>query len=219
LRVEAGARRFVMDAAQQVDAVFAVGMRFPAAGDIAASQSTASIGVLNELTAAGVRNRLVQRRLRAGRQRFVLLRAGVGRRRARADSRAAIRRRTASLAEWPGCRLGDHGRLGIGPALVLQLAFLQAALADHDAMRDADQFHVGEHDAGALVAVVEHDIDAGLLEVGVKLVGGSLDGLALVIAHRHDADFERGDGRRQMMPRSSLPCSMAAPTMRETPMP
>jgi hypothetical protein len=62
------------------------------------------------------------------------------------------------------------------------------------AVRDADQFHVGEHDARALVAVIEHDIDAGGFSVRVELVGGSLDRFALVIAHRHDADREGGDG-------------------------
>src|SRR5574343_1921013 len=93
--------------------------------------------------------------------------------------------------------LGDHRRLGVGPTLVLDLAFLQAALADHHAMRDADQFHVGEHYAGALIAVVQHDVDAGLLQVGIQLIGSGLDRLALVIAHRHDADFKRRDSRRQ----------------------
>src|SRR5574343_1027833 len=64
-------------------------------------------------------------------------------------------------------------------------------------MRDTDQLHVGEHHARALVAVVQYDVDTSLLQVGIQLVGGGLDRLALVIAHRHDADFKRRDGRRQ----------------------
>ena len=41
------------------------------------------------------------------------------------------------------------GRRGIAPVLVFQLAFLEAAVGDHHAMRHADQFPVGEHGARA----------------------------------------------------------------------
>ena len=64
-------------------------------------------------------------------------------------------------------------------------------------MGDTDQFHVGEHHARTLVAVIKHNIDAGLLQFGIKPVGGGLDGIALVVAHRYDADLERRDGGRQ----------------------
>jgi hypothetical protein len=40
------------------------------------------------------------------------------------------------------------------------VAFLQAAVADHHAVRHADQFPVGKH-RRALAAVVEDHVDAG----------------------------------------------------------
>ena len=59
--------------------------------------------------------------------------------------------------------------------LVLDHAFLQAALADHDAVRDADQLLVGEEDPRALVAVVEEDLDAGGRELGVAVSNIALE--------------------------------------------
>src|SRR5690606_32038494 len=52
---------------------------------------------------------------------------------------------------------------GVAAALVLQGAFAQAAVADHDAVRDADQLHVGELHAGAglLVAIVQQHFVTG----------------------------------------------------------
>ena len=52
---------------------------------------------------------------------------------------------------------------------ILDLAFFQAALGDHDAMRHADQLPVGEHRAGALAAVVEHHVDAKRRELIVQV--------------------------------------------------
>ena len=66
-----------------------------------------------------------------------------------------------------------HGRRRrIAPALVLDLAVLQAAIGQDDAVRHADQLPVGEHRAGTLAAIVEHDVDAGARAVGVQRVGG-----------------------------------------------
>ena len=49
-----------------------------------------------------------------------------------------------------------HGAgLGILAALVFDLAILQPAVRDHDAVGDADQFPVGEHGPGPLATVVE----------------------------------------------------------------
>jgi hypothetical protein len=46
--------------------------------------------------------------------------------------------------------------------LYSSFAFGQTALADDHPVRDADQFHFGEHHPRAFVAVVEQDVDAGL---------------------------------------------------------
>jgi hypothetical protein len=54
---------------------------------------------------------------------------------------------------------GDGGGFFITPPLVFHVAILQSALADDDTVRDADQFKVGEHDAGALVAVIQQHFD------------------------------------------------------------
>src|ERR1700680_2890022 len=79
----------------------------------------------------------------------------------------------------------------VAPVLVLHHAFLQAALADHDAMRDSDEFLVGEQHAGALVAIVEESLDAGARELGIEPLCGGLHGLALAVAERDDGDRER----------------------------
>jgi hypothetical protein len=48
---------------------------------------------------------------------------------------------------------GDLARCRIAPALLLGHAFGQAFVADHDAVWDADQVHVGEDHAWAFVAM------------------------------------------------------------------
>ena len=81
---------------------------------------------------------------------------------------AVERRREHPLGRRPGLRVaqpafqelkdlasGDLGRGRIAPVLVFQLAFLQAAIGDHHAMRDADELPVGKHGAWALAAVVQ----------------------------------------------------------------
>ena len=80
-------------------------------------------------------------------------------------SSASARRRPITPAG--GRQEGQHlacrhlrGR-GVAAVLVLELAFLQAAVRNHHAVRHADQFPVGEHGAGALAPVVEHHVDAG----------------------------------------------------------
>src|SRR3989344_5088140 len=59
-------------------------------------------------------------------------------------------------------------RFGVAASLVFHDALGQAFLADHYAMRDADQVHVGEHYARALVAVVEQYVEPGGGQVGVQ---------------------------------------------------
>ncbi len=97
-----------------------------------------------------------------------------------------------------GDGVGERDRLRglVAPPLVFDLALLQSALADHDAMRNADQFHVGEHHARPLVAVVEQHVEAGGREIGVKFFRGLAHGRAFAHADRHDREFERRHRQR-----------------------
>ena len=49
----------------------------------------------------------------------------------------------------------------VAPVAVFELAGLEAALADDQAVRNAEQLRVGELDARARVAVVVQHLDAG----------------------------------------------------------
>jgi hypothetical protein len=48
----------------------------------------------------------------------------------------------------------------IGASLILQVAFFQSTVADHQPVRYAYQFHIRKHDSGTLVSVINDDIDA-----------------------------------------------------------
>src|SRR5688572_31496731 len=89
---------------------------------------------------------------------------------------------------------GDLRRLRVAAMLVLESAFLEPALADHHAMRDAHQLLVGEEHARALVAIVEEGLDAGGLELGVQLVRGRAHRFAAAVSHGDDRDRERRHG-------------------------
>jgi hypothetical protein len=54
-----------------------------------------------------------------------------------------------------------------GGALVLDHAVVQALVADHHPVRDANQFHVRKHEAGAHVAIIQQDLQAGRGQVGI----------------------------------------------------
>ena len=56
---------------------------------------------------------------------------------------------------------GDLGRLLVAPALIFGHAFGQSLVAQHQAVRDADQVEVGEHHTRAFVAVVEQHVETG----------------------------------------------------------
>src|SRR5687768_3503935 len=92
---------------------------------------------------------------------------------------------------------GDLGGLRITAVLVLDHAFLEPAVADHHAMRDADELLVGEQHAGALVAVVEVGLDALGAELRIERVGGGAHGVAAVVTHRNDRNRE---GRHRVGP-------------------
>ena len=64
-------------------------------------------------------------------------------------------------------------------------------------MRDADQFHVGEHHAGTLVAIIQQCLDTGGLQRRVQLLRRIAHRSALAHADRHDGDLERRHRRRQ----------------------
>src|SRR5580704_9532474 len=70
---------------------------------------------------------------------------------------------------------GELGAGAVAAMAVLELARLEAALAHHQAMRDAEQLGVREFDAGARVAIIEQHFDAGGGELGVQAVGGGAD--------------------------------------------
>ena len=54
---------------------------------------------------------------------------------------------------------------------VFERAGLETALADDDAMRDAEQFRIGEFDAGARIAIIVEHLDTGCSELGVQGIG------------------------------------------------
>src|SRR6266852_4935051 len=107
----------------------------------------------------------------------------------------ALRLRIREARSQERGRLRDrHARGGaVAAMLVLDDAVLQAALADDDAMRNADELLVGEEDARALLAIVKEDLEARARELGVELFGGSLHRRALLVAERDHCDHERRD--------------------------
>src|SRR5258706_16313055 len=93
----------------------------------------------------------------------------------------SLRETQLRLREFRG--LGErHARgRGIAPMLVLGDPVFQAALADDETVRDADELLVGEEHARALVAIVDERFHAGRGELGVELLGRGANRFALVI--------------------------------------
>src|SRR3989338_2573450 len=85
-------------------------------------------------------------------------------------------------------------RLLVAPPLVFNKAVGRALVAEDEAVWDADQVHVGEDDAGALVAVVEEHLEAGGGKLVVELVHRFLHRRRLLVADWHKRDLERRDG-------------------------
>src|SRR5579871_3902290 len=73
------------------------------------------------------------------------------------------------LATW------ELGARAVAAAAVLELAGLEPALGDDQAVGDAQQLRVGELDPGAGIAVVVQHLDPGGGEFGVQLVGERAD--------------------------------------------
>src|SRR5438874_4361081 len=115
---------------------------------------------------------------------------------AQAARKALVARRRLRIheARLHECRrLRDRHACGgdIAAMLVLDDAVLQSALADDDAMRDADELLVGEEDPGALVAIVEEDLEARTRQFRVELFRRLLDRIALPVAERDHGGDER----------------------------
>ena len=90
--------------------------------------------------------------------------------------------------------------------------------ADRHADRVTDEVAVLELDAGALFAVVEQDVEAGLAALVIDALGVR-QLLFLLGVDGDDDDQGIVWPRGQTMPWSSLFCSMAAAIVRPTPMP
>ena len=82
-------------------------------------------------------------------------------------------------------------------------------LADVDTVGDADEFSVLELDAGALVAVVEQDVDACGFEIGGDLFAGGEQRLLADVGDGDD-DLIRRDGGRQSVLLAGCSCQGTA---------
>src|SRR5690606_6089234 len=76
---------------------------------------------------------------------------------------------------------GDLGGFAAAAMAVFQANGGQPAVADHDAVGDAQQFGVGELHARTGIAVVIKHIDAGGVERGIQRVGLAAHGLGTVM--------------------------------------
>ena len=105
---------------------------------------------------------------------------------------SAMRHAGDAAADERGDLRHRHGRgRRIPPRLVLDLALLQAAIADRDAVRDADQLQISKHHARPLAAVVQQHFDPRRREFVVQLVGQRLDAFVAVVADGRDGHGER----------------------------
>ena len=88
---------------------------------------------------------------------------------------------------------GNHPRRGIAPVLVLELVGGETLVANHHAMRHADQVGVGEHCAGPRTTIVKQHFDAGSGEFRVELLGCGLRRGRFVGIDRADDHAKRRD--------------------------
>src|SRR3954470_11494548 len=93
----------------------------------------------------------------------------------------------------PGER--DRALLAAAPDLHLPLAGLDAALAEREPDRAAEQLGIGELLPRARLAIVVQGVEPGGLELLVELVGCLAGGLA-GLAERDQVDIERGERLR-----------------------
>jgi len=92
------------------------------------------------------------------------------------------------------CGLVDCDLLALGfpPELQLDVPLGNRSLAYSDARGDADKVGVLEFHAGPEAAVVVKDVNPGLEELPIEIVG-DLGDLLVVLIHRRNHDFERRD--------------------------
>ena len=88
-------------------------------------------------------------------------------------------------------------RFSIQPAFVFHHAFLEATFTDHDAMRYTDQFQIGEHHAGAFVAVIQQHLDTRAGELGIEHFCGIAHCRVFVDAYGCDGHRKRCQCGRQ----------------------
>src|SRR5207237_507058 len=93
----------------------------------------------------------------------------------------------------PSCdfRHRDGRGRAVPPSLIFDAAFLQAAVADCNSMRNADQLEVSKHHARPFAAIIEQHFDTGGGKSVMQIVGRPTNGVAAIVADRRDGDGER----------------------------
>ncbi len=222
LRVESGARCFVVDRGQQLAPLAFVRhfVRDARRHLLDPRPHVGAVGVVDRHGRVGdVLGQSDDHRMR---QLLLDLRAGAGPAAARARPRPAapagssgkVSTGVSSMARGSSSRAcGDRSgqavaeerrdvrhrhrrRRRLAAPLVFDLALLQPAIADRDAMRNADQLEISKHHARTLAAVVQQHFHARGLEFVVQLVGQRLDAFAAIVADGGDGHGERRQRQR-----------------------
>src|SRR6187200_961663 len=102
--------------------------------------------------------------------------------------------------EFHGFLQRDLLRFRVAPSLIFDLPLFQPPFADHDAMRDADQFHVRKHDTWTFVTIVKEKFHTCGRELVVQPIGNLARLRALSSAYGHESDVERGHRLRKYDP-------------------
>src|SRR5215472_12296252 len=105
-------------------------------------------------------------------------------------------RRQASAYEGERFTGGEFRAGGVTAVAVLEPSALEATLRHHQAVRNAEQLRVRELDAGARIAVVVEDLDAGGAELLVEAVADFADTGGFLQIERYQHQLEGGDRRR-----------------------
>src|SRR5277367_566031 len=95
-----------------------------------------------------------------------------------------------------GIRHGYFCRFGLPPVTIFEISGAQPSISEHDAVRYADEFRIGELHPRPGVAIVEQYIDARRPEFLVELVGCELHPLRFLVIDRYEHDQEWGQRLR-----------------------
>ena len=70
-------------------------------------------------------------------------------------------------------RIGGRNfrRLGLAAVTIFEISRIEAPIPDDDPMRDAHELGIRELDPRSGIAIVEQDIDAGVLELPIQRIG------------------------------------------------